>query len=133
MELVNDYAAPTPASISIDWPGLPPQDWWEFFAKRFGDQQRTTPGTPEFDAAMRGLVEINDVMGRATAERRERPRADMLTKIANAVLDGEPISEHLATGTAAFVLGRCQHHSDFYVAHALIYLSEHREYPPALA
>jgi cytochrome P450 len=127
MELVRDYAAPVPASISIDWYGLAPAQHWEFFAKRFGDQQRTTPGTPEFDDAMRGLEEVSELLGRETGARREHPRDDVLTKIANGVLDGEPISDQMATGTSAFLLSGGVNTTAIFTAHALIYLSEHRD------
>jgi cytochrome P450 len=126
MELINDYASPTPSSISIDWYGLSPS-MWRFFAKRFGDQQRTQPGTPEFDAAMAGLLEINDVMGREVSERREHPRDDVLSAIANAEIDGERISEWMATGTSAFVLSGGVNTTALFTAHSLIYLSEHRD------
>ena len=127
MELVRDFTAPVTASISIDWFGLAPQDWWEFFARRFSDAQKTKPGTPEYDAAMHGLAEVQEVMTRATVERRERPRDDATSKIANAELNGEPISERLAIGTAAFVLMGGINTTAISTAHALIYLSENRD------
>jgi cytochrome P450 len=126
MELMSAFAAPVPATISVDWYGLSP-DTWQFYAKRFGEQQRTKPGTPEFEAAMRGLVEVNQEIGRETIARRENPRDDALSKIANAMLGGKEISEAMAIGTAAFVLSGGVNTTAILTAHSLVYLSEHRE------
>jgi hypothetical protein len=51
MKLVHDFTAPVAASVAIDWMGLSPQEWWEFFAKRLRDNQKTKKGTPESEAA----------------------------------------------------------------------------------
>jgi cytochrome P450 len=102
LELVNDLAYPMPVIVISELLGVPRSDRDLF--KRWVDRMSSsavelTSGerNPDSDAdpqaAMRVVPELFDYLRAQTAERRVRPREDLLTKLVEAEVDGERLSD----------------------------------------
>lgn len=94
-EFMQAFAIPFPMTIFLDLFGLRHDDlsiWLEWVGKLLhaGDPAVSAEGATQISALLKGLL----------AERRGRAGDDMLTKIANAAIDGEPLSDGDQLGAA---------------------------------
>jgi cytochrome P450 len=126
MEAITEFAHAVPSTITIDWIGLPAEDW-RAFAEPAYHLQHSPPGSAELEHAIAGMQWVMRTVGDALAERRGGPRDDVLSIIANAVIDGEPIEAGVALGTAQLLLAGGVNTTTALTGHALVYLGRHRE------
>ncbi|WP_068878854.1 MULTISPECIES: cytochrome P450 [unclassified Phenylobacterium] len=95
-EFISEFSRIFPASIFIDMAGLPHARADEFLAWARTALDQNQPA----DAKTAALLRIRDYLAEEIRARRDRPRDDMLSTIANAQIDGERISVDDATGGA---------------------------------
>ncbi len=99
-DLVAEYAVPLPMKVMADMIGLPTEDWprlkgWSDALMLLAD---TIAGTPaEAAAASTGFatanLEMKAYFGALAADRKETPRDDLLTRLVDAEVDGERLTE----------------------------------------
>jgi cytochrome P450 len=107
-DFVKDVALHYPLRVVMNILGVPPQDFDRMLRltqELFGSSD---PDTERFKAALTdeqfmqllmGVVQdFNDYFAAISADRRENPRDDLATLIANAQIDGNPIPDFEATG-----------------------------------
>lgn len=98
-DLINDIAGPVPAWVMLEQLGLNGEDWREI-AKPFHDIQGSPFGTPEHEAAVEGLDGITALLLAEVRDRRENPRDDLISKMVNWEVEGEPMSDQGALSLA---------------------------------
>ncbi|MGW6015344.1 cytochrome P450 [Streptomyces sp. NPDC055210] len=103
LELVEDLAYPMPVIVIADMLGVPHSDRYLF--KRWVDQIVTAAGEVTVEtagvqrddadvvAAMGQVPELMDYLRRHVVERRSKPQDDLLTKLVEAEIEGEHLSE----------------------------------------
>lgn len=91
-DLVASLAHPLPAIVTLHKLGLPLDEW-----ERFADPLHKTvflrqdnPARPE---ALAGLRWIREVITAAVADRRQRPRDDMITYLTRSEVEGRPLTD----------------------------------------
>ena len=100
-DFVQDVAAWYPLRVIMMILGLPREDEPHLLKLT---QAMFSPSDPDTDstAGVAGMIEasqgIRDYFESVTADRRRNPRDDVASVIANAVIDGQPISDLDATG-----------------------------------
>jgi len=106
--------------------GLPADDleWLIDVEERF--QRRVIGQVTPPDAATEASHELCDYFSRHLEERRRRPREGLLSKIANATLDGEPIGE-AALGLSLIVFTAATDTTSCLLSNALYHLEAHPE------
>jgi cytochrome P450 len=87
IDLVLDFANPVPAVTTLKLIGLP-CDEWAHYAEVFHGTVAYAPRTPEHNHALTLIPNMLANLRATVAERRARPRSDMLTELANLNLDG---------------------------------------------
>src|SRR5207302_2496958 len=120
-----------PSVVTIDWMGLPVEDW-RTFAEPTYHIQHSAPGSAEYAHAVEGLQSVERTARQAIVERRREPREDVLTLIANAEIEGELITEDRALGVAQLLLAGGVNTTTALTGHTLVYLDEHRDVHRAL-
>jgi cytochrome P450 len=85
--------AGVPAIVTIDWLGLPLEDW-----RRYASAQRATLAFPRGSAEFQHAVEVDlpylaERMRATIAERRGEPRSDVISVLAGQEVDGRPLTE----------------------------------------
>ncbi len=108
IDFAADIAAHYPLLVVMAILGVPEDDepmmlrlTREYFGNNDEDLNRDkVPPTPgqAFESVRQVVGEMNTYFGRITAARREHPKDDLASIIANAVIDGEPISDLDAMG-----------------------------------
>lgn len=92
IDLVEDYAAPVPAIVTMAIIGLPLDDWVAY-AELFHNTIALRPGDP---AHQQAIARVPDMLAalHAEAERRRRhPTDDLLTALVHLEVDGEPLDD----------------------------------------
>ena len=113
MELVADLAHPLPVIVIAELLGVPSSDR-DLFKKwvdaLFGSSQQfsVVTRTPEQERQLRFAFDqvkhLTDYLGTHAAERRRHPRADLLTKLVEAEVDGERLSDAAVVNFANVLL-----------------------------
>ncbi|MCU1451856.1 MAG: hypothetical protein JWN46_2 [Acidimicrobiales bacterium] len=93
MDLVNDYASPVPAVLTMALVGLP-LDGWQHYAEMFHAAVAHRPGDPELRAAFAHVPAMLAELGAAAESRRAEPRDDLLTALVQLrVEDDRPLTD----------------------------------------
>ncbi len=121
-DMVHDLAGPIPASGMLRLMGLDEDDW-EFYAEPFHNALGYPPGTPEFDRAVAGLQEIVERIHELVRERSENPGDDLISAIATADIEGEPIAEDNAVGVVYTLFSGGVDTTTSFLANAFAHLS----------
>jgi cytochrome P450 len=113
IELVRDLAYPLPVTVIADLLGVPSSDQETFreLARVMGENKNEFSLTgmtdeqkqdmyAQFDAARR----MSEYIAGHAAERRRQPREDLLTKLVQAEVDGERLSDAEVTNFASLLL-----------------------------
>ena len=87
IDLVLDLASPVPAILTMELVGLP-RGGWRRYAELFHGTIAHRPGSPEFAAAVANLPTMLAELHDEVADRRRRPRDDLLTVLAELELPG---------------------------------------------
>lgn len=125
-DLARDLAWDLPVAVAGEFIGYPVQDrplirrWADAFTLR-------EPGTPRIPAsAMEAAEHAHHYFAELIAERRRRPQDDLVSVIANAEIDGEPIGE--AANGIVFLLFVASHETTAgLISSGLRLLGEHDE------
>jgi cytochrome P450 len=126
MELMKGLATPLPTTVTLDWLGLDPKDW-RTYSEAFELMNLAVPGSPELALGRDAMRDLTEVLREEIGARREQPRSDVLSAIANAVVDGERVAAELAIGMTMLVLAGGVSTTADVMAHAVIYLDQHRD------
>ena len=91
VDLVERIAAPLPMIVIAELLGVPPADAPRF--RRWSDAM-IAAGAGEFSEATRGAaIELVRYVLDVAEERRRRPRADLISRLVEARVDGRPLSD----------------------------------------
>jgi len=125
-DLVLDYGNPFPALVVLELCGLPTDEWLRF-AEPNHALQYTTPGSPEHNEAIAGMQWIaGQIFATATA-RRDDPRDDLISTLATAEVDGEPVPIADVVGITMTVVGGGVDTTTSLYANAMRFLSQDGE------
>jgi cytochrome P450 len=109
MEIMHDLAYPLPVTVIAHMLGVPPEDRDRF--KKWSDEITATAGnivanlTPEhYRRAIQSTRELTAYFRQVVAERRSRPRDDLLTAMAKAEEQGDRLSEPELFANAVLLL-----------------------------
>lgn len=103
IDLAAEYSAPLPMMVIAEMIGIPVEDWsrfrqWSDTILKISYSMRGMEADPEAATAMTGFravtVEMNEYVGEMIAQRRVTPRDDLLTRLVEAEVDGERLSQH---------------------------------------
>ncbi|KEQ52638.1 cytochrome P450 [Sphingobium chlorophenolicum] len=108
-DFVSDVALHFPLHVVMEILGVPEEDegrmlvlTQQLFGARDPDLGRkpdaTTDSVSDLSMLEAVLGDFHSYFAKLTADRRENPRDDVATVIANALIDGKPIAEHEANG-----------------------------------
>ncbi len=112
-ELVTDLAYPLPVIVIAELLGVPSSDralfkrWADALFERDAKISLTKPAEVQdvdIQATMRPWKEMSDYLAGHAAERRTRPRADLLTKLVEAEVDGERLPDDQVVNFAIVLL-----------------------------
>ncbi|TDD23234.1 cytochrome P450 [Nonomuraea diastatica] len=112
-ELVTDLAYPLPVIVIAELLGVPSSDralfkqWADALFERDSKISLTEPSEDreaEVRAAMKPWMEMSGYLAAHAAERRTRPRADLLTKLVEAEVDGERLPDDQVVNFAIVLL-----------------------------
>jgi cytochrome P450 len=123
IDIVGQYANPVPALVTMQLLGLPLEEW-EFYGPPFHDKVAYPVGTPGNDRAVAALRAINHRLLDVFADRRQRPRDDLLTRIVGMRIDGELLPDETLQKVVQLILGGGVDTTASLVASALHYLSD---------
>jgi cytochrome P450 len=90
-DLVADVINPIPGRITMEWLGLPVDDW-ELYAMPVHDYTGYNPGTAKHETAISRIEHFQDLVAEAVVSRREDPRDDFISFLAGQQIDGRPIT-----------------------------------------
>ncbi|MFI9843062.1 cytochrome P450 [Nonomuraea sp. NPDC051941] len=106
-DLVESLAYPLPVTVVAELLGVPPSDRDLF---RTWSDRLMSLQVPDFaDPSLAGRVaaamaEMNDYLREHCADRRTRPRDDLLTRLVHAEIDGERLDAEQVVNTASLLL-----------------------------
>lgn len=103
-ELAHDLAVPVPSAVTMEWLGWP-QEEWILAASTFHEMARHEYFSPGFMEAGTRFVWLRDRIREEVAARRERPRDDVMSTIANAEVEGETIEAGDAEAMVLLLIG----------------------------
>ena len=124
IDFVFDLANPVTAIFTLKFLGLASAEW-QRWGRPFHDAASCIPGTPEHDAARVGLKYITDELTELVPDRRARPAEGLLSDLANATLDGEPLPLERVVGAAFLILAGGVDTTTALTADALHWLAAH--------
>ncbi len=125
-DVVDELANPVPAILTLDLMGLP-LDGWERFALPLHRMVYVEQTSPEFAEVLADLEWIQLRLGEEVADRLAHPRDDLVTTIALAQIDGEPMPAETAVEMLFMLLTGGVETSGALIASGLLYLAEHPE------
>ncbi|GGK65941.1 cytochrome P450 [Sphaerisporangium melleum] len=113
LELVTDLAYPLPVTVIAELLGVPSSDrdlfrqWANALFERDTQvslNKSTEEQRQDLQAALTPLKEMTDYLGTHAAERRRQPRADLLTRLVEAEVDGERLPDRQVVNFAMILL-----------------------------
>jgi cytochrome P450 len=130
IDLASAYSVPLPMKVIAHMIGIPPEDWSRFtrwsdmmlrlsYARSGGAQ--STDALSEFRSA---TVEMNDYLTEMIAQRRAQPKDDLLTRLVEAEVDGERLSQEEILGFFQLLLVGGQETTTNLINNAVICLLE---------
>jgi len=104
MDLAGEYAVPLPMKVIAEMIGIPPADWHRF--RRWSDVilelSLGRSSGPEAQSAVAHFTavtaEMNDYLSEMIAARRGKPGDDLLTRLVEAEVDGQHLSQYEILG-----------------------------------
>jgi cytochrome P450 len=97
-DFVTELAAPLPLGIICDLMGIPASQTQFVFDQTnvilgLGDPEYVSPGTNPLAAALNAGSALAQLMNELAKERRENPKDDLTSRLLNAELDGESLTD----------------------------------------
>jgi len=131
MDLVADYAVPLPMWVIAEMLGIADAGWARF--KRWSDAilrlSYARSGGTEADDALGGYLavtsEMDAYLAEALAQRRAAPRDDLLTRLAEAEVDGERLTQAEILGFFQLLVVGGQETTTNLITNAVLCLVEH--------
>jgi cytochrome P450 len=102
MDLATDFSVPLPMTIISEMIGIPSEDWarfkhWSDVILKLSYTMRGMESDAEAATAFSGFAavseEMNGYLTQMIAQRRAEPRDDLLTRLVNAEVDGEHLTQ----------------------------------------
>jgi cytochrome P450 len=133
MDLIADYAAPLPMQLIAGMLGLPPDDWQQF--RRWSDQILTLSYTlsdasaaPAAIAAYTAVrAEMHPWLQTLFAQRIAHPHDDLLTRLMEAEVDGDRLSDDEIAGFVELLIVAGHETTANLIANAVLCLAEFPE------
>ena len=101
-DFVEELSGPLPPIVIALLLGLPREDWAQFRSR--AETLVQSAEVEDADAGAAASMELLAYLGERIEERKQTPADDMLTKMINIEIDGEPISSDAVLGLAFFLL-----------------------------
>ena len=137
MDLVADYTAPLAMMVVAEMIGIPAADWPRFRAWSDGILRLSeTVAAPDSGAiaAYAGVqAEMKPYLDAIIADRRDCPRDDLLTRLIQAEVDRERLTEQEIAGFIELLILAGQETTSNLIANAMICFAEHPEQRKLLA
>jgi cytochrome P450 len=124
IDFVLDLANPVPAMATLAFLGLPVEEW-EQFATPYHNVVACPPGTEAWQHAVEDIRAGLAKVAAAIPERRRAPRDDLLSRLTQAEIDGELLSDETIVEISNLVLGGGLDTTTALIGHAITYLNEH--------
>lgn len=123
-DLIYDLAIPVPAAVTLEWMGVPQEDW-KRMSESFHDLSGYPPDSERGRAAYEGLLWMHERVAELLRQRRERPQDDFLSYLAQQQVDGELLSIEMMKNIVVQVIGGGVDTSTSLVASAFLHLQRH--------
>jgi len=130
-ELANEFSVPLPMKLIAGMIGIPPEEWQRF--KRWSDSilklSYARSGGAEGEESVLEFravtAEMNDYLGEMIAERQRSPKDDLLTRLIEAEVDGERLSQEEILGFFQVLILAGQETTTNLINNALLCFLEH--------
>lgn len=123
MDIVSEIAFPLPARVIAEMLGVPENDWDIFQRWASVDSMSPIPGAD----ASQAYQEMREYFSHLLEERRRSPRADLMTDLSTAEIDGERLSEQELVSFCMLLLAAGQDTTKNLIANFMLTMSEHPE------
>ncbi|HEU5082022.1 MAG TPA: cytochrome P450 [Acidimicrobiales bacterium] len=126
IDLVDDYASPVPALLTMAIIGLPLDDW-RAYSELFHATVARHPKDPRHQEA---IARVPDMLARLRAEadrRRREPTDDLLSSLVQVERDGRPLDDEALTAVLWNLVGGGLDTTASLTALSLLHLAEHPE------
>jgi len=137
MDLVSDYATPLPMMVVAEMIGIPAADWSLFHAWSDGilrlSQTVVVADAGAVAAYMAVKAEMGPYLDAIVADRRDRPKDDLLTRLVQAEVDGERLTEQEIAGFIELLIVAGQETTSNLISNAMICFAEYPEQRARLA
>jgi cytochrome P450 len=131
IDFVVDLANPVPAMATLAFLGLPVEEW-DQFATPYHNVVACPPGTEGWRDAVEGIMAGLAKVAAVIPERRRAPRDDLLSRLTQADIDGELLSDDTIVEISNLVLGGGVDTTTGLIGHAITYLNDHKDLRPRL-
>jgi cytochrome P450 len=91
-DLVSDIASPVPAILTLELLGMPTAEW-RTVSEVTHALVHTTPGTPENDTALGGMMGILGQINETIAARRAERKDDLISELVHTEVNGELMTD----------------------------------------
>jgi len=125
-DLASGLTVPVPSAVTMEWLGWPEEEWVEA-ASTFYDMARHEFFSPDFMAAGKKFLWLGERIREEIALRRQTPRDDVLSIIANADLEGRRITAEEAEAMVLLTIGGGVDTTTALTSAALIHLGRDTE------
>lgn len=124
MDVVADMAFPLPAKVIAELLGVPDEDWDIF--QRWARADTSDPAAARRQAGQRSMFEeMSDYFTMLLEERRRRPRADLISDLSVAEIDGERLSQYELVKFCMLLLAAGQETTKNLIANAIVCFTDH--------
>jgi cytochrome P450 len=131
MDLVSEYATPLPMMVVAELVGIPPNEWPRF--RRWSDEILKLSSTlterataTEAVAAYTGVkAEMGPWLAALQQERIAHPKDDLLTRLLEAEVDGERLTDQEIAGFVELLVVAGQETTSNLLANAMLCFAEH--------
>lgn len=131
IDVANEFSVPLPMKVIAGMIGIPPEDWQRF--KRWSDSilklSYARSGGAEGEESVREFravtAEMNEYLSEMIAERRRAPKDDLLTRLIEAEMDGERLSQEEILGFFQLLILGGQETTTNLINNALLCFLEH--------
>jgi cytochrome P450 len=126
IDFIGQLAWPVTAKTTLAFLGLP-LDEWVTYASPYHEAASFAQGTPEYAHGHEQKKALQEQLRIVIAQRREEPEDDLITRLTQATLEGEPLDEKNILEICDLVLGGGVDTTAAGVGHAFPYIEEHPE------
>jgi cytochrome P450 len=131
VDLIEDLAWPVTAMATLAFIGLP-LDEWPQYANPYHESASSVQGSAENDHGRKEKAESLERLRAVVARRRADPQDDLISRLAHAEVDGEPLSDTTIGEVCDVVLGGGVDTTAAAAGHAFDHLDRHPELRPRL-